>query len=147
MNEQLRKLEKLVERELALLDELPTTEPEARVVARVKAAVRSEVARQRGPLPARWHVPHWVGIAAAVLLSIGLLDGLRLSPTPAARGTTIDAAAQVDLLVGALDDAGDRFAYLLNDGWLVETVGEEYSAPVDGLLESFDEAFEQFGTL
>lgn len=147
MNEQLRKLEKLVERELTLLDELPPTEPEARVVARVKAAVRSEAARQRGPLPARWHVPQWIGIAAAVLLSIGLLDGLRLSPAPVSPGTTIDAAAQVDLLVGALDDAGDRFAYLLNDGWLVETVGEEYSAPVDGLLESFDEAYEQFGTL
>ena len=73
--DELDKLERLVERQMDLLADLPAEEaPRSARLARVQAAVRAEAAR-RGQRTTIFPVlPRWATTAAAVLLAVGLMS-------------------------------------------------------------------------
>lgn len=140
MKPQLKQLGHLVEREAKLLGGLPPAEPRPEVLARVKAAVRAEAARLGGATPAVWRLPRWAGIAAAVLLAVGL-SGVFTGPMRPA-GPADGGVESLNLWADAVGDSNDRLSSLLDDGWLLEGGGRDGES-VEGLLDSLDTSFEQ----
>lgn len=140
MKLQLKQLERLVEHEAKLLADLPPVEPRPEVLVRVKAAVRAEAARLGGATPAIWRLPRWTGIAAAVLLAVGLSGPFTgpLRPAEPADG----GVESMNLWADAVGDSNDRLSSLLDDGWLLEGGGRDGES-VEGLLDNLDASFEQ----
>ena len=143
MERQFEQLERLIEREQALLAQLPTPQPRPETLQRVKAAVRAEAARLGSRAAPGWTPPRWVGIAAAVLLAVGLSGAFWGSSTRVE--PPFDARQQLAAWADAVADSNDRFGFLLDDGWMLESAGGENGEAIEGLLDSLETSFEHIG--
>ncbi len=142
---QFDELNDAVKRDLHLLDPLPAAQPSSDQVARWQQAVRLEAGRLR-------HQRGWfrvgraaAGIAAAVLLVLGLS---RWDGTSVATGADDPAAALADW-TAALDESSSRMANLLEGGWIGDSFGEgdDEASELEALFESFDASIEELQAL
>lgn len=103
MDRDLRQLERIVEREMRMLDALPAVTPGAELLARIRAAVRSEARRVRA---ARRRRAAWRGCSAAAAAAL-LLAGLRLvQPSPPETGPAADdPERRLDEWVAAVEES------------------------------------------
>ncbi len=130
-----KELELTLEREMALLHSLPAPPlPRPEFVARLKLAVAAEAVRVGAP--AGGGVRRWMGIAAALVLAVGLGRFLSQSPPSGPEPELVDA------WVVAVEQSGAALNQWLNDGWIVE--GRESPAQAEDWLDSLERSFEQF---
>lgn len=144
MTESLHELEQRVEREMALLRNLPPAEPDLRCLGSVQAAVVGEgrrVMRRRRMRGMMWTA---VGAAAAILMAISL------STTSGGSGMSAsDAEAALTEWTVAVDESTDRLTTLLDGGWIRSDsgTGAEDDGELDDLLRSLDQSLERFEAL
>ncbi|MFH1748929.1 MAG: hypothetical protein ABIG44_18000 [Planctomycetota bacterium] len=149
MSEPLENLERQVEGEMGLLAPLPDhLEPRAEQLTALKAAVIRE-ARNLGGLPKAARVlPRWVGMAAAVMLAVGLSGFLTRGPLTS--NLALDDEELLSAWTEAVGRSSDRLTFLLDDGWLINGAADYddgETTEFDGLLESLEQSFEHFETL
>ena len=146
--DELDKLERLVERQMDLLADLPPEEaPRPAHLARVEAAVRAEAARQGRRTTAFPVLPRWATVAAAVLLAVGLTGVFTRSS-----GSAWPRVGDAELLAvwtEAVGQSSDTVTFLLDNGWMLNgaDVEDGEQTEVDGCRESLEQSFEQFETL
>jgi hypothetical protein len=142
----IEKLERTVEHEMALLAALPRELPTPGAVARVQVAVASE-AKRLGRLRGTRGLPAWLRVAASLLLAFGLVQSLTSMTGP--RGRDAEPALQLEMWAQALDESNDRLAFMLEEGWLLEpdTDPTGNGAEVDVFLDSVDDSFEQLSSM
>jgi hypothetical protein len=147
MNPQLEQLERQIGRQLAELTpdlDAPAPRPEciAQLKVRVDAEARRLRRRQRRLVAAR----PWIGVAAAVLLAIGLSLPPAAGPGELVIGPVQDADAAFVGWLDALDQSEERFAALLEEDWLLNgsvPAGEENGEGIDP-LDSLEQSLESF---
>ncbi|MGD8453520.1 MAG: hypothetical protein PVJ57_17035 [Phycisphaerae bacterium] len=143
MTRPLSELERLVEREMDVLAELPAAPPSPDALRRTHALVRDEALRLGAPARRRPEVVRWLGTAASVLLAIGLGGVLSRSPTPS---TPLPDEDLLDVWAEAVSDTSDRLAFLTDDGWMLEAAGDA-NGDSDTYIELLDASFDQLGSL
>jgi hypothetical protein len=145
MTHELRQFERVVDREMALLRELPTLTPRPGVLDRVKTAVRTEAGRASWSIAGFHTLPRWAAVAAAILMAVGL-SGVLTGPFTSGEQPA-DAAELLAVWNHAVATSSDRAAFLLDGGWVLEDVGTENGEAIDGVLDGVESSFNQLGTL
>ncbi len=117
MSEPLDKLERTVDREMAILEGLSTPGPSRAAVARVTKAVLLEGRRMRSRAALLGRLSRVGAVAAAIVLVLMLTwstEQVRLVDAPNADALVLDD------WFDALAESNDHIATLMSDGWLVD---------------------------
>ncbi len=140
MSLNLEQLERAVERDAALLDQLPPIAVPHDLVARTKARVRGEVLRRAGIVGwsarRRWAI----GFAAAAALVAALI----LPPAQ-----SVDSDSDLDAWIDAMDASSAKLVAVveqdsLPDEWRVES---DADAELEAWSESLEASLDRFGAL
>ncbi len=145
MTRELEQFERLVEREMALLRELPSPAVRPEVLNRIHNAVGEEAGRSGRTSIGVHMLPRWAAIAAAILMAVGL-SGVMTGPFKSGEQPA-DAAELLAALNQAVASSSDRAAYLLEGGWALEEAGTENGEAIEGVLDGVESSFNQLGTL
>lgn len=146
--DELDKLERLVERQMDLLADVPAEEaPRSAHLARVQAAVRAEAARHGWRTATFPVLPRWATVAASVLLAVGLTGVFTRSPTSV--WPRVGDAELLAVWTEVVGQSSDAVTFLLDNGWMLNGVDveDDEQTEVDGFLDSLEQSFEQFETL
>lgn len=143
MNGEVDKLERTVERELELLGELPLVAPRRECLERVKAAVAAEAVRVARAYRTPGGLRVGIGVAAALLLAVGLAT----RPPQPDRPAALDAEATLRAWAAAWDESSSRLTSLLDEGWNGGVFGPDADAELDDLFRSLDQSFDRFESL
>lgn len=117
MSEPLDKLERTVDREMAILEGLSAPGPSRAAVARVTKAVLLEGRRMRSRAALLGRLSRVSAVAAAIVLVLMLTwstEQVRLVDAPNADALVLDD------WFDALAESNDHIATLMSDGWLVD---------------------------
>ncbi|MCH8805542.1 MAG: hypothetical protein IH986_05590 [Planctomycetes bacterium] len=117
MSEPLDKLERTVDREMAILEGLSAPGPSRAAVARVTRAVLLEGRRMRSRAALLGRLSRVSAVAAAIVLVLMLTwstEQVRLVDAPNADALVLDD------WFDALAESNDHIATLMSDGWLVD---------------------------
>ena len=138
MSGPLDKLERTVDREMAILSGLPAPRPSRDAVARVTKAVLLEGGRLRARAALLGRLSRVGSVAAAIVLVLTLTWSTE-------RGGLVDSpnadAMVLDDWFDALAESNDHIATLMSDGWLVD--GSDGDQNDDDELQSLFERLEQ----
>ncbi len=138
MNGPLDKLERTVDREMAILEGLSAPRPSRAAVDRVTKAVLLEGRRMRSRAALLGRLSRAGSVAAAIVLVLTLTWSTE-------RGGLVDPpttdAIRLDDWFDALAESSDHIATLMSDGWLVD--GSDGDQNDDDELQSLFERLEQ----
>lgn len=138
MSGPLDKLERTVDREMAILEGLPAPRPSRAAVARATKAVLFEGRRLRSRAALLGRLSRVGAMAAAIVLVLALTWSTE-------RGRSDDSLAGEALVlddwIDALAESNDHIATLMSDGWLVD--GLDSDQDDDHELQSLFERLEQ----
>ena len=138
MSGPLEKLERTVDREMAILKGLSTPRPSRAAVARVTHSVLVEGRRMRSRAALLGRLSRMGALAAAIVLVLTLTWSTER--VPLVDSPTADALV-LDDWFDALAESNDHIATLMSDGWLVDGLdGEQDDADE---LQSLFERLEQ----
>lgn len=138
MSEPLDKLERTVDREMAILEGLSAPRPSRAAVARVTKAVLLEGRRMRSRAALLGRLSRVGAVAAAIVLVLMLTwstEQVRLVDAPNADALVLDD------WFDALAESNDHIATLMSDGWLVD--GLDGDQDDDDELQSLFERLKQ----
>jgi hypothetical protein len=140
MNGDLKNLEDAVERDMALLRDLPPAQPPAVAVARVQAAVRRAAAQPARSRRLAWRYRAGLGVAAAAALAVAFWPRGSSLPTPAI--PSADPELTVSEWTAAFEASDLRWSGLIDTAQPGEA-GED----VDDLLRGLDQSLSDFEAL
>ena len=145
MNLNVDKLERDVEQQMRLLDDLPMLAPPAEVVARTKQTVLVEAGRVNRRRRQLRLVRTVSAAAAALALAIGLASFSESNLVP----PISDSDLTLEDWSVALDDSSEQFAGLLDSDWIEHMIqnGTSPDQELEDMLDSLGETFESFEEL
>ncbi len=140
MNGDLKNLEQAIERDMALLRDLPPVAPRPETVARVQAAVRRAAVQRPQPHRFAWLYRTGLGVAAAAALTLAFWPH---QPAASQRMTpAVDPDTTVQEWTAAFDASDLRWSRLMDS-----SAPTDASEDVDDLLRGLDQSLNDFGAL
>ena len=139
----LTELQDAVEQEMSLLHGLPPARPTPGALGRTRAAVHAEALRLRARARRLARLETCGGLAAAVLLAIGLF-----THTPARHVEPANDPESVWTDFGdAWEQTSDQLAGLVHEGWTDAATRGSDEIDLDDALDSIDATFERLEQL
>jgi hypothetical protein len=142
MRTSIEQREHAVQRDARLLAALPAAAPSPAALERLHADVDRLALAERHRARLRGLRQVAVGMAAALVLTVGLAG---ISRTPSDSGGADEA---LGVWLTALDASTGRLVEVVDAGWVSTGSERDLSAPeLDALLDSFDDSLERLDTL